>query len=1318
MNMRATLFTMLLGAALLGCGTDKDPAAQPLPDDFCHGSPDGTPCDDGSPCTSNDICGLGECRGKPADGGLECDDEDPCTFEDACVAGQCVGIAKDCSGQRTSCSEGACNPSTGACVAAPKEDGLACDDGDRCTTSDQCRSGACSGDLVICEAPSNPCLEVACDPDSGACTIEAVAEGSACDDGDACTQGETCVEGECEGEAMDCSALDGMCKAGVCDPQTGECQVAAFPDGTVCDDGEACTTGEACVAGSCGGAVQVPDGSLCDDEDPCTETDACAAGSCLGQPKDCAGVSTSSCTIGVCDEETGECLVVPIEDPACVCFGAEDGTVCDDGQPCTEDDACQGGLCLSAPVDCAAFDDPCNQGACDASTGLCTKSPLAAGEPCDDGLACTSDDVCDDGVCAGAMLDCSGLDSSCQVGFCSEASGECEQQVVSDGTPCDDGNVCTGHDDCDAGVCAGEIDVCGMCFDEEAGAACGDGDACTTNTACLFIDEQLVCLGQPKACPDLDQACQFGACDPGTGDCLPTPLPDGIGCDDGDPCTVLDVCDTGACVGTAKDCSAIAGPCGDGSCDPATGVCEVDPFEDGSACDDGDPCTVDEVCAGGLCGGVTKDCAEAAGPCMAGACDPETGACGVPVEDGIACDDLDVCTANDHCQSGQCVGHEVCFCVGQPDGTPCDDGYTCTEDDACVADGCKGQPIDCSSLNSACHVGACDATNGECVAKPLSDGSVCDDGDPCTQSDACLQGMCGGGPIDCSSLDGPCGVGVCQGAGECVLDPAPDATPCDDGDVCTGGDACQAGACMGGANLCGVCADLSAGDPCDDADPCTLDTTCVEMSGLVVCTGTAKDCAASGDACKVGICDAATGECVATPKPSGTLCDDGDPCTVSDGCDAGVCEGAEIDLCGEAPAACESPAPNDTRGSAIPLGLTDGAVVVMGWIDPAGESDWYSVALEEGQQLSVETRPHCGSTLDTQLGLVGPDGSQLATADDDEAGIWAALLDFEVPLTGTYDLGLTAYASSGEGGYVLEVQAAFPPPCESDEDCDCPELECALEGPDMGQCVLNMTSEVEPNDAPASASLVTLDTPQKGSFSDEADVDWYRVQLEVDVPVDVRTTAFCGELTDPKVWLYDEAGQTMLAMDADGAGEGHARIERFEVPAAGVVRIKVIDESSSSGAYVLSVLDARCESDADCGCEDQECDGSSEAPGQCVARLDAPEPQVSAPATLVLDERIHSAIDSPYDVDLFVVSLAPGTYDFETLPYCGAVTDTELSVYAPGEVLKGTDEDSGEGFCAAVKAMVVNQAGTYVLEVSAYGPSIGEYLVRVKATTD
>ena len=81
--------------------------------------------------------------------------------------------------------------------------------------------------------------------------------------------------------------------------------------------------------------------------------------------------------------------------------------------------------------------------------------------------------------------------------------------------------------------------------------------------------------------------------------------------------------------------------------------------------------------------------------------------------------------------------------------------------------------------------------------------------------------------VDCTSLDGPCGVGRCDGgSGACVLEPNPDGTLCDDGDDCTTGDACAAGLCRG----------LRPGDTCADT-PLTIpevqgqqlilgDTTC------------------------------------------------------------------------------------------------------------------------------------------------------------------------------------------------------------------------------------------------------------------------------------------------------------------------------------------------------------------------------------------------------------------------------------------------------------------------------------------------------------
>jgi len=72
----------------------------------------------------------------------------------------------------------------------------------------------------------------------------------------------------------------------------------------------------------------------------------------------------------------------------------------------------------------------------------------------------------------------------------------------------------------------------------------------------------------------------------------------GARCDDGDRCTQDDVCDGGLCVGERVDCSDADVCNGEETCDPATGRCG-----DGAplTCDDGDPCTVDEPCdaAGG-----------------------------------------------------------------------------------------------------------------------------------------------------------------------------------------------------------------------------------------------------------------------------------------------------------------------------------------------------------------------------------------------------------------------------------------------------------------------------------------------------------------------------------------------------------------------------------------------------------------------------------------------------------------------------------------------------------------------------------------------
>jgi len=125
------------------CGSDKctstcqqgacsniSPVQCPAPPaDGCHYSP----------------CANGTCLGvtREADGTL-CNDGLLCTTNDQCSAGQCAGAAVMCT-QATQCQPGDCSSLTGLCVYSPAPDGTTCDDGNHCTTGDTCSGGDCAG---------------------------------------------------------------------------------------------------------------------------------------------------------------------------------------------------------------------------------------------------------------------------------------------------------------------------------------------------------------------------------------------------------------------------------------------------------------------------------------------------------------------------------------------------------------------------------------------------------------------------------------------------------------------------------------------------------------------------------------------------------------------------------------------------------------------------------------------------------------------------------------------------------------------------------------------------------------------------------------------------------------------------------------------------------------------------------------------------------------------------------------------------------------------------------------------------------------------
>jgi hypothetical protein len=102
---------------------------------------------------------------------------------------------------------------------------------------------------------------------------------------------------------------------------------------------------------------------------------------------------------------------------------------------------------------------------------------------------------------------------------------------------------------------------------------------------------------------------------------------------------------------------------------------------------------------------------------------------------GVACNDHNSCTANDHCtdDAGQCLG------TPGP-SIPCDDGNNCTQNDSCQANGmCTGSGVTCLTPPTACadgthqwiysYPGACVPPGGPCEYRQvgvIACGNGCD----------------------------------------------------------------------------------------------------------------------------------------------------------------------------------------------------------------------------------------------------------------------------------------------------------------------------------------------------------------------------------------------------------------------------------------------------------------------------------------------------------------------------------------------------------------------------------------------------------------
>lgn len=454
------------------------------------------------------------------------------------------------------------------------------------------------------------------------------------------------------------------------------------------------------------------------------------------------------------------------------------------------------------PPDCPDAVELCAELVWSWGAEACIPAPLLDGTPCDDGSVCTLVDQCVDGECVGGETsDCDDGDQ-CTQDNCHPTDG-CSH-MPTDG-PCDDGKACTEGDFCQDGACESgdklECDDDNPCTDD----GCSSLDGCVYSPNSKFCDDGNGCTG--------GDMCVGGACEPGPIDlCPPCDIDaDCLQYDDGNLCNGLVLCVGGICElvdGTYVYCGDVPTDCVVAECDPASGECVSAALVDGSKCNDEDKCSWSDQCADGICKGTPTWCDDN-DLCTKDWCDAGTGKC---VFDPLGCDDQNVCTLDSCDPDKGCLHTDAC----PPDDDLCTQ-ETCSPivNMGVLTYACESSAPPCNGVNP-CTTTTCVPKFG-CQFPPLPDGTICNDDYPHWQ---CLAGNCFCMP-DCALFD--CGDDGCGGTcgtcepgfecneGTCTLV----VTDCGDG-ICAGLESCSS--CEVDCGQCDVCGnqELDPGEECDD----------------------------------------------------------------------------------------------------------------------------------------------------------------------------------------------------------------------------------------------------------------------------------------------------------------------------------------------------------------------------------------------------------------------------------------------------------------------------------------------------------------------
>jgi cysteine-rich repeat protein len=467
--------------------------------------------------------------------------------------------------------------------------------------------------------------------------------------------------------------------------------------------------------------------------------------------------------------------------------------------------------------------------------------------------------------------------------------------------------------------------------------------------------------------------------------------------------------------------------------------------------------------------------------------------------------------------------------------------------------------------------------------------------------------------------------------------------------------------------------------------------------------------------------------------PAGEQCDDGAN-VAGDGCSP-TCQleglfGNEVE-------------PNDTTGTANPIGANNGMVAAIG---TSGDQDYYSFTVTvPGSSVALtidDGLGTCPSGFDSKMYLFDASNNEIASDDESGDASCSAILPTDYPAVaslavGTYYVRVEEYGNNDIAPfYVLRIKLQ-PPACgdgilQLGEQCDDGNLAagdgcsptCVLEG--------NFVTETEPNDTQATANPLGGADGFAASITPIGDQDYF--SFDVVAP---GSSAFiqvtdglngCPSGFDSKITLFNPIGALIATADDGGA----AKCSLMSPPntpattnmAVGTykVRVEYNGNSTQIASYVLKIKVVAP------GCGDtvlqsptEQCDDGNTTPGDgCNATCQAEPPyEIEPNGTLMTATPQWPGFSNwigfiaPPDRDYFSFTLAaPGTVTLTVHSVNDAATcpgDTLLHLDNAAGAELTSDDDGGIFPCSSLNKAL--PAGTFYAWVQGYQDTkqIGKY---------